>query len=76
MPQGNRLAVILRQSDHQRFISVRDLIINKQDQIMMYQKMISDYYSNNQKLKAEIAEDFLELLQYDLDEFKRIDNGM
>ena len=65
--------ILIRQSDKEKFISVRDLIINKQSQIMAYQKIVSKYYSDGE-LKAQIAEAFLEILQSDLDTFNRIYN--
>lgn len=65
--------VIVRNQDNEKFISVRDLIINKQSQIMAYQKIVSKYYSDGE-LKAQIAEAFLEILQSDLDTFNRIYN--
>ena len=70
------LEILTRRSDQQRFISVQSLIIAKQAQILAYQKMITDYYKNNEPLKAGVAEAFMEeILQLDLSELIRIQDG-
>jgi len=60
-------AVIVRTSDNQKFLSIRDLITNKQVLIVKYRHLKS-----HKIIKKSIADAILEILQDELNELTRM----
>jgi len=63
------LDVLVRGSDGQKFLSLRDLIVHKQVQIIYYQHLLHADKDNSVHYQSVI-----DLLQHDLDEYNRIQN--